>query len=158
MYTKNWNIPKQLARFEFSEPPATGTGKIPKELKVKVFPYGSDKNAPPFFSCTLSPSRLFPGMPTSTKWLPISPYLVQPPVGQGKGKGEDPLLYETDRWCQLPLVSSGRRVRLMKAKVHDPPIEEKKLGTHFPHIKTWSFGIWLEDAVLEFPVADWFEV
>jgi hypothetical protein len=97
-------------------------------------------------------------VPTDSKWLPLKPYLVQPPVGHGKGKGEDPLLYETDRWCGVPLAASGRRARFMRAKVHEPPEEEKKYGTHWPAIKTWSFGVWLEDATLIFPVSDEFKV
>ncbi|KIW06817.1 uncharacterized protein PV09_02497 [Verruconis gallopava] len=155
---KNWNIPKQLARFEFSAPPASETNKVPKELQVKVFPYGSDSKTPPFFSCTLSPLQILPGLPATTKLLPKKPYLVQPPVGQGKGKGEDPLLYETDRWCGIPITSSSRRMRLMKVKIDEPPEEERKNGTHWPVVKTWSFGLWLEDVTLEFPVAEEFRL
>ena len=155
---QNWNIPKQLARFEFSHPPATQTGKIPKELKVKVFPWGSGPDATPFFSCTLSPSRLLPGIPTNSKWLPLTPALVQPPVGHGKGRGEDPLLYESDHWCEIPLATKGRRARYMSAKLDPAPEEEKKYGTHWPAIDTWSFGIWLEGATLLFPVAITFKL
>jgi hypothetical protein len=156
--SKNWNIPKQLARFEFSHPPATQTGKIPKQLTVKVYPWGSGPDAVPFFACTLSPSRLLPGVPTNSKWLPFTPYLLQPPVGHGKGKGEDPLLYESDRWCGIPLATTGRRARYMSAKVDPAPEEEKKNGTHWPAIDTWSFGIWLEGATLLFPVAEEFKL
>jgi len=155
---KNWNIPKQLARFEFSHPPATPTGKIPKQLKVRVYPWDSGPDATPFFSCTLSPSRLLPGVPTNSKWLPFTLYLVQPPVGHGEGKGEDLLLYESDRWCGIPLATTGRRTRYMSAKVDPAPEEEKRNGTHWPAIDTWGFGLWLEGATLLFPVAEEFNV
>jgi hypothetical protein len=46
----------------------------------------------------------------------------------------------------------------MRAKVDEPPEEEKKYGTHFPAIKTWSFGMWLEDTTLEFSTPDEFTV
>lgn len=155
---KNWNIPKQLARFEFSHPPATQVGKIPKQLKVKVYPWNSGQDAAPFFSCTLSPSRLLPGVPTNSKWLPFTPYLVQPPVGHGQGKGEDLLLYQSDRWCGIPLATTSRRARYMSAKVDPAPEEETRNGTHWPAIDTWGFGLWLEGATLLFPVAEEFNL
>lgn len=57
-----------------------------------------------------------------------------------QGQGEDPLLY------------------YMSAKVDPAPEEEKKYGTHWPAIDTWSFGIWLEGATLLFLVAEEFKL
>ena len=70
----NWNIPKHLARFTFSSPAGT-----PGPLTLAV--YAPDPSAKtPFFSATLTPFRWLPAIPISTRFLPLSTTLAQPPV------------------------------------------------------------------------------
>ena len=70
----NWNIPKHLARFTFSSPAGT-----PGPLTLAV--YAPDPSAKtPFFSATLTPFRWLPAIPVSTRFLPLSTTLAQPPV------------------------------------------------------------------------------
>lgn len=70
----NWNIPKHLARFTFSSPAGT-----PGPLTLAV--YAPDPSAKaPFFSATLTPFRWLPAIPLSTRFLPLSTTLAQPPV------------------------------------------------------------------------------
>lgn len=42
----------------------------------------------------------------------------------------------------------------MSTKVDEPPEEEKEHGTHWPVVKPYSIGLWLENATLDFPVAE----
>ncbi|KAH0539064.1 hypothetical protein FGG08_004362 [Glutinoglossum americanum] len=78
---KNWNMPKDLARFDLSHPP-TQSSSTPTALTVKGFP--PDQNSSePFFTATLQPFRWLPIVPFSTKtpkFVSMGVHLVQPPL------------------------------------------------------------------------------
>lgn len=148
----NWNIPKHLARFEFSHPPTPKGVAPPSQLDVRVFPASTTDvdEIDPFFSCSLKPWKWIPSVPVSTRYLPLSTAMAQPPVpaaagfheaakeeGEGKSswkneyRGGDPrycikpeyekaLLAGTDRWCYMPIHSYAPRARGCWVSVHTP--------------------------------------
>lgn len=151
---KLWNIPKHLARFEFSSRPVTTSGAKPQTLKLAVYPHGSTDETPPFFSASLTPSRYLPSFPFSTRYLPLSTYIVQPPCGEGK----KPELPGRETWSGYQILEYSPKARLMWVNVDEATKEDKENGTHWPTVRPWSFGMWLEDATLEVPVPEEFSV
>lgn len=128
----NWNIPKHLARFTFSSPAGT-----PGPLTLAV--YAPDPSAKtPFFSATLTPFRWLPAIPISTRFLPLSTTLAQPPVpaaaplpaagpsgpdgdGGGDAPATDPaLLCGTQHWRSMPINAYSPATRGMWVTVHAP--------------------------------------
>lgn len=151
----NWNIPKHLARFEFSHPVTAKGQSPPKRLEMKVFPPSSEEGSDkPFFQATLTPSTWLPSFPLSTRWMPLSTLLVQPPLP----KGEDRDLPGTDVWRSSDLQAWTKRARVMwvdQKGSEEGGLEEK--GKWWPNVKPWSFGIWLQNATLEIAVPEEFE-
>lgn len=147
---KNWNLPKHLARFEFSAPPVKKGTPPPKELTVAVFPHGSTEGdtARPFFQATLTPVRSLPALPFSTKWSPLNTMLIQPPLPQG----DDRLLCGTDTWKALEIGFRSRRARLMWVGQADEDAGAVAREGHWPGVRPWRIGLWLEAATLEVPV------
>ncbi|EAT81211.1 hypothetical protein HBH56_132940 [Parastagonospora nodorum] len=170
----NWNIPKHLARFSFSAPPATNTS-LPQTLDVRVFPPNSTDGdgTKPFFSCTLTPWRWVPAIPVNMAYVPMSMVLTQPPCPQAAGqraavesemllespinpndiseKNEEAVLVGTERWCATEL---GARSWARGCWVETHAGEEVEEGKWWPKgVRTWGVGGWLEDGVFEFPEA-----
>lgn len=173
----NWNIPKHLARFSFSAPITPAGASPPQDLTVKVFPPGTEDGdgVQPFFACKLTPWRWVPPVPVNMGWVPISMKHVQPPTPEPKAhkravavefkdrksginidpydisaKNEVAVAAGTDRWCAFDIGGKVRRTRgcwleILKAGVQGG--EEEK---YWPKgVTPWSFGGWMEDAVLE---------
>jgi len=161
----NWNIPKHLARFEFS----AGVGETPEILGVKVYPPpGGGGDEKPFFSCTLKPWRWMPALPTNTAYVPMSLMNVQPPLPEPAGrmaaarleaereekvgeydvsrKNEDALLVGTERWAAFELEARCK-ARGCWVEMHDGGGEEgREEGEWWPRgLKPWSVGAWMED-------------
>jgi hypothetical protein len=171
----NWNIPKHLARFSFSAPPTEAGASPPETLTVKVFP-PSSKNGDgvgPFFACTLKPWRWVPSFPVSSKWLPLSTTLAQPPLPAAPGfkqavedeinggkvdeydvspKFEPALLAGTDHWCTFPIDSYTPRARGCWVTMHSAG--EGVVGSqneavqeaskYWPQdVRPWSVGAWM---------------
>ena len=163
----DWNVPKHLARFDWDRQPDGTT-------TVKVFPHDadpSDESAPsaePFFQATFRPLRLLPRFPLSTawlRWLGRDPTLVHPPLPEGATAAELPGTGR--RWCATAALLSGRRAALGWFDVRGPLAEEgEKNGPSSSPSSSlssggipggWRLGVWLEDAVLEFPVPETWE-
>jgi len=144
---KNWNIPKHLARFEFSAPLATKGKPSPPKLTVSVFPHKSatGDTTKPFFHATLTRMSYLPSFPYSTRWTPLNTTLVQPPIPAG----DDGLLCGTDTWKAFEVVASTQKARLMWVKMGEE--DEVERGGHWPDVKSWAIGLWLEDATLVVP-------
>ncbi|ORY64302.1 uncharacterized protein BCR38DRAFT_369865 [Pseudomassariella vexata] len=94
----NWNIPKHLAKFDWTEKDGKTT--------VKVYPYDTTGNSEeaypaelPFFQTTWK-AQLLDNIPFSTelyKWIGINATLAQPPLPAGNGSyGELP---GTNHWA-----------------------------------------------------------
>ena len=167
---KNWGIPKHLARFAFSHPPATpGTGSPDQPLKIEVFA-PDDQATKPFFSATLQPLRWAPAMPFTTKIMPYSGldvHLVQPPLPASRDPDEDGET-SSEGWLKcLPDLYSPR-ARGMWVDLHQgggasattKPVEttallgNADLDQWWPKTNPWRLGLWLEQATLTFPAPD----
>lgn len=169
----NWNIPKHLARFSFSAPPTPKGSSPPAQLTVKVFPPGTTDGdgTYPFFACTLTPWKWIPAVPVSTAWIPLDLTQVQPPIPEPAGHKEavkaeiegppiDPydtnpkhemaLCAGTDRWCAYNITSKVPSARGCWVEVQKTGEEADGSERFFPQgLQPWSFGGWMEDAVLD---------
>lgn len=151
---RNWNIPKHLARFTFSNL------SNPPRLKCQVFPPDPAVTIP-FFSATIQPFRWAPTFPYSTKWSPylgMDVTLVQPPLPASEKEGEKELC-GTDKWTRtLPLVEC-KQAQLAWVEVEQPEDteEEMSVASWWPKIKPWKVGMSLENSTMHFPVSQFFE-
>ncbi|KAI9805903.1 MAG: hypothetical protein M1825_000517 [Sarcosagium campestre] len=149
---KIWGIPKHIARFSFTHPPASpGVPESQAPLKVEVFPPSAPEGSPPFFKALLQPFTWTPSLPFSTKTLPyvgIDAALVQPPL---PADPDWPELAGTQRWLKTLALLQSPRTKGMWVQTFpaDPSVAE-----WWPAVKPWRFGMWLEDATLSFPVPE----
>ncbi|KAK4541140.1 hypothetical protein LTR36_008214 [Oleoguttula mirabilis] len=152
---KNWNIPKHLARFEFSCELVAKGGKPSSQLTVSVFPSESPAaNAPetvvPFFHATLKPMNYVPAFPYPTKWTAalLSTTFVQPPLPTG----EDELMCGTQSWKIFDAVAATPKARIIWVEASGDDAVDRQ--GHWPDVKPWSIGLWLEDATLDIPAPE----
>ncbi|KAK3638075.1 hypothetical protein LTR56_013285 [Elasticomyces elasticus] len=142
---KNWNIPKHLARFEFSAPPVAKGASPPSDLTVSVYPHDAGISDKPFFRATLTPARYLPTFPLDTAWLPLNMTFVQPPIPSS----DDSVLCGTDAWRSYKVAGRTRRARVMWTRVEQG--EELAEKGYWPLVPLWKLGLWLEDATLDIP-------
>jgi hypothetical protein len=170
----NWNIPKHLARFEFSAPVTARGATPPEKLTVKVFAPGTVEGdgTAPFFACTLSPWRWIPAVPINMKYVPLNMVQVQPPIPEPAGhkraieaemnggvkidpydisaKNEVAVAAGTDRWCSFDIGGKVVRARGCWVEMLHSKTGGKEEGKYFPQdLKPWSMGGWMEEAVLD---------
>jgi len=180
---ENWNIPKHLARFEFSHPttiPGSASSSTPKTLTVKIYP-PSQASTIPFFSATLQPFSWVPSVPFSSRILTSvlgwDLRLVQPPLPEGKGvdgfvgvdgegNGDGNELCGTKEWkVTNPSVwgKRGKGMWILDVKMGlianggEAPDESDGGGGEdgwFPSVKPLKVGLWVEEATLEFGVPE----
>lgn len=137
----NWNIPKHLARFEFSSPSRWKGDSSPSELKVSVFEPGEDVKEP-FFSATLTSAKWLPSFPLSTRYFPLDTTLVQPPLPAG----DEAMLAGTETWKVCKLSVWTQRASMMWVDVATSKNSEDKA---WPDVKPWSMGLCVEDATID---------
>ena len=164
-----WNIPKHLARFEFTSP-------TPGSTKVRVFPHDTtgdvleaSASSKAFFTATYSPVSYLPYFPFSTsvgKYMGIDFNLVQPPLPAGKGSlGELP---GTGKWCKLLPIEYTKKACVgwfdlrqqekgADVKVADGESEQEEVAGAYspfenwwPGIRRWNMGLKMEEATIEF--------
>lgn len=158
---RNWNIPKHLAKFSFTDIPADSTKKTPAQVKIEVFPEHYNKSTTPFFTTTVVRARGWPSLPMTTTlmpWLGFDLHLVQPPLPAG----EDPELVGSEKWIKCLPVAKTNQARVMwfdmkQASKKDGEGEgegkEAKTAENFwPGIGRWRLGLWLEKT--EFLIVD----
>jgi hypothetical protein len=146
---RNWNIPKHLARFEFSHPITPKGASPPKSMSVTVWPpEGKIRAELPFFKATFTPMTYLPAFPMSTAYLPLSTRFVQPPIPAGD---EAPLV-GTDKWRSFDIDIWSYKTRLAWARIEESRDIVPK--SWFPKVKPWSFGVWLQDATLDILAPD----
>lgn len=75
---RNWNIPKHVAKFEWSHP---FRARNTESQVVKIYHPSIDEQKP-FFSATLTQSKYVPYLPINTNYFPSLP-LIQPPLQAG---------------------------------------------------------------------------
>ncbi|KAL8747244.1 MAG: hypothetical protein Q9190_000863 [Brigantiaea leucoxantha] len=146
---KNWNIPKHLARFEY-----TGSFSKPP-FSVSIFPASSDDHpasTAPFFTASIAPLRFWtPSFPFSTnfaKHVGISNVLLQPPLPEGEPKDVTPgseQFFKTDGhiWC--------KKAKLVWFDMKQPEGAVKVVKGRenwWPGFRRWNLGLWLPDAEL----------
>ena len=169
----NWNIPKHLARFTFSAPPTLQGQSPPSALTVRVFPPGTQDGdgVDPFFAATIKPWQWVPAIPVSTKYIPMSLALVQPPIPEPQGQQQaakeaidgphtdpydlDPkkglaVLVGTERWRGFDISASSPRARGCWVEVHEGGDEDRggdeEGEIFFPsRLGTWRVGAWMEE-------------
>jgi hypothetical protein len=179
----NWNIPKHLARFEFSALPTLKGATPPSSLTVQVFPPGTfqDDGVRPFFTCTLTPWTWVPALPLNTLYIPKRMVIVQPPLPETadhrpaaeealKGPNINPydldpakelsIYVGTTRWRAFNVAARVSRARGCWVEVLSEKVkmtERDKEKTWFPSdLKPWRVGGWCEEVewTIEKPV-DW---
>ncbi|KPM46141.1 hypothetical protein AK830_g487 [Neonectria ditissima] len=154
---QDWNVPKHLARFDWSNNPDGST-------TIKVFPHDTHPDddiaeataSPvPFFQASFKPWRFAPSFPFATTWvnyLGITSTLVNPPLPQGNGsQGELP---GTNRWCSVVPQQYSRRTMLGWFDIAQHRDDKGQLtGEHdnfWPTLNRWQLGMKMENADLAF--------
>ncbi|KAK3329905.1 hypothetical protein B0H66DRAFT_40957 [Apodospora peruviana] len=165
---KNWNIPKHLARFEWTEDPATGASHVkvfPHDTVTTTAPYDATERAPPadaapFFKCTLKPIRYTPSFPFSTtmlRYMGFDTTLVQPPLPEGKEASQGELVGTGDVWCKIPAAAfrqSSSHASIMWADMNQKNDTTGEAPDEFdnfwPGQSRWTIATKLADAELIF--------
>ncbi|KAK4454509.1 hypothetical protein QBC34DRAFT_134525 [Podospora aff. communis PSN243] len=158
----NFNIPKHLARFEWSDNPDGST-------HIKVFPHDfvtpndaseAKPSESPFFQCTIKPISYAPSFPFSTAWfkyLGIDESLVHPPLPHGESQE----LAGTDRWCKLAGFSessnSGRLAWADMSQRDEDGVAPDEFENFFPGLRRWNLAVKLTDATVFFPPPETWE-
>ncbi|KAF5317699.1 hypothetical protein D9619_012643 [Psilocybe cf. subviscida] len=132
---RNWNIPKQVANFQWSE---SSSGKT-----VSVFHPGETT---PFFKATIQSIPLVSAIscPTSTgilgKWCTV----FQPPIPASSAPEE----VGTDKWAALlPVLKGNARIVKVVGALEGGKFGD---GKGFPDVMPWSTGMCLENATIDF--------
>ncbi|KAK3335860.1 hypothetical protein B0T19DRAFT_407734 [Cercophora scortea] len=154
----NWNIPKHLARFEWTENQdgSTHIKVFPHDEPGPGQPYDATEARPcasPFFQCTIKPMKYLPSFPLSTnvmKLTGINMAMVHPPVPQGAGSAGE--LAGTDRWCEIDdFVQSSRAAHLswvdMSQKGEDGKAPDE-FDNFWPGMGRWVMAVTLADGDL----------
>jgi len=158
----NWNIPKHLARFEWTDKPDGS-------MHIKVFPhdtaspYSASEAKPsekPFFQCAIKPISYTPAFPMSTalmKYMGIDMSLVQPPVPAGESELQE--LAGTERWCKLSgFTQSSTHAKLawadMEQKDEDGDVADEHENYFFPGLRKWNIAVKMADATVFFPTGE----
>jgi len=165
----NWNIPKNLAHFEFK--PLSNSA-----VAISVYPLvpgdaGAEWTASktPYFSATYRPIQYLPAFPCSTDlfgYVGIDMTLVQPPVPPGKVSscGE---LAGSKQWCSVvpyewsPKTSMGwwdlkrgttTEEDALLGGAHDAASNDASVYENWwPGMGRWRIGMLMENAIIKFP-------
>lgn len=158
MYCTDWNIPKHLARFEWTDNPdgSCNIRVFPHDTEVPFDTSESKPSTAPFFKCTIQPIRYLPSFPLSNTWFKyvgVNTSLVQPPLPQGTGaQGELP---GTDRWVMLKdYVQASSRSSLVWVDLSQKDEDGKPVDEHpnfFPGLRRWNIAVKMADSTIYFP-------
>ncbi|KAM5345307.1 hypothetical protein ACJ41O_011169 [Fusarium nematophilum] len=156
---KNWNVPKHLAQFIWTNNPDGST-------TVQVHPHDtnpspdsskepSSPSPVPFFQATFKPIPYTPSFPFHMTWasyLGVDPTLVLPPLPSGDGSQDE--LPGTDRWCSIVPQQGSSRCKLGWFDVAQHRDEAGRLTGEFenfwPGWTRWYIAVKMEDAVIKF--------
>lgn len=158
---KNWNLPKHMARFRFTDlskggeqQPLLSTQDHAGPVKVEVFANEASATTP-FFSATLFPPQVpLPYLPFSSTWLTslgINPPLLQPPLPAGRTSEE----CGTNEWKRSTAKLSSRKSSMrwchMSMAQASPdrgmrPFLPADAGKWWAR---WLVALKMEDAILE---------
>ncbi|RSL84119.1 hypothetical protein CEP51_004122 [Fusarium floridanum] len=151
---KNWNVPKHLARFDWSEDSDGIT-------EVKVYPRDVNSAAEttpsetPFFQATFKQLRFAPSFPFQTNWINyigVESTLVLPPLPARDETHDE--LPGTDRWCAVVPRQWSPRCSLGWFDLSQHRDAEGRLTGEFenfwPGWGRWHLGFKMKDAVTIF--------
>ncbi|KAE8410321.1 hypothetical protein BDV36DRAFT_302863 [Aspergillus pseudocaelatus] len=129
----NWNVPKMLARFEFTE---SESNHLPySKIKISTHKEGELflelKLIPAFFN-----SRTI--LPINSKFFPFNLRFVFPPLPESRDKQEDKRVGTTE-WKQVFLSVTGR-VGVVKTSI------SQTSGNLFPDLGGKCYWLWLKGA------------
>lgn len=161
---RNWNIPKHLARFNFTSLDPSRSSSV----KVEVF-RADPSSTQPFFTATIQPISYLPGFPMFSAWLSylgISTRILQPPLPEG-----DPadVVVGTKDWKRSNPILKSKRAKMvwidMKQSNKDGEYGEAAGGMEeedallknngkghdnwWPGMRRWHLGMICEDATIE---------
>jgi len=147
---KNWNIPKQVASFDYHKEPSG-------IWSLSVSTPGSET---PFFKVTVHPIPLVSAVsfPIGSGILGQFTNIVQPPLPKGESEEEA----ETSKWCSLVpgMKGSGRLLRVQtEMQSNGDPTGLKTVGdgAGYPAVVPYRLAFALEDLTLEVGVPTWKE-
>lgn len=145
---KNWNIAKSQAHFQFTpNPHAKKDNDLPYSKISVADPLDPDH---PFFVAELTPSFMTSmGLPFNSAYVPMSLYMAHPPLPESLKWKEDARV-GTDQWSTIESGMTGK-AGVFWAKGGLPGGKYGD-GVGFPDVSLWSFGTWLRDFKLDFPV------
>lgn len=147
----DWNIPKHLAKFEW-------TTNADKSLTVAIYPYVTPQevvpSTKPFFTMTFKPFKYLPAFPFSlTSMGPLlKTEIVLPPLPAHPQNEE---LCGTERWCHADPKLGSWKTRLgwfdmQQKREEGVEREESEFENFFPGWGRWQVGFAMEDATLGF--------
>lgn len=154
---RNWNIPKQLARFTFT-PEDLSDPYSP--IVVAVYPSltppsaitasfaGPEFTQEPIFKTRLVPSRRLPSFSLDLARVPSAIFdqgLLQPPLTPASS--EESAFVGTENWCKVTAWYSGEvRVVYPEPGLDDGANTRLGDGVGFPDVKPLPVGIWWSKA------------
>ncbi|KAI9152051.1 acetoacetate decarboxylase (ADC) domain-containing [Paramyrothecium foliicola] len=160
---KNWNVPKHLAKFDWSTAADGSTS-------VKVYPH-DEASAPgytaaeaepsprPWFQATFKPVPLVPAFPLATGWVNYFGFdtrLVLPPVPANPhaSQGELP---GTDRWCAILPQQYSRRCSVGWFDLAQDKDGGCGFDNFWPGLGRWQLGIKMDNAevIFDHPEETW---
>ncbi|TFK38139.1 hypothetical protein BDQ12DRAFT_684030 [Crucibulum laeve] len=140
---RNWNIPKQVADFDYS-PGTNGTTNFSVTLP------GSST---PFFKASIKPIPILSSIsiPATTTILGSYSKLIQPPLPAG----DKPEEVSTTQWAELVPIMKGS-VRMVSVV---PGFEGGKVGDSiaFPAVQPWGVGTAMEGVDVDFGVSTFYD-
>ncbi|KAK4200041.1 hypothetical protein QBC40DRAFT_226474 [Triangularia verruculosa] len=161
---KLWNLPKHLARFEWSTPdpsnPQVQTLRVyPHDHSPPGVPYNATESSPsttPFFKCTLKTIPYLPSFPFSNLWLPkmgIDVTLVQPPLPENSQASQGELPGTGEDWVKMGGYEQvSKRCKVMWADMdqNEEGGEKKEKDNFFPGLKKWNLAVVMEGGEANF--------
>ncbi|PVG04482.1 hypothetical protein CPB86DRAFT_778772 [Serendipita vermifera] len=152
----NWNVPKHLARFEFTPADSSSNAMGVRVYACKNEPGAENADHPvfsdePFFAVELKNTKLpFPALPMNTKIMPYDLMLVQPALKPSKEYEKDGLV-GTSAWMSvLPTYTGKIKLGYVKGLL---PGGKLSNGVDFPDIRPWSTVIHWPSCDIVFPPA-----
>ena len=168
---RNWNIPKHLARFEFTLSDPNDPTSMPVAVKVFNAPLSSEKNSGiqadlaeqrPFFTAKFQSISYLPAIPFHTSWMKYLGFpsqLLQPPLPAGE---KDDVEVGTDDWklakgdigCRkmgFTWVDMRQEGTNDAKETSDLPRTTSAMGEDnwWPGLRRWRLGMWAPNSVLE---------
>lgn len=158
---RNWNIPKQLARFTFTpEDPSDPYSPTVAAVYPSLTPPSaltasateSEFTQEPVFRTRLVPSRRLPTFPLNLARVPsviLDPRLFQAPLSPAPS--EDSALVGTEKWCTIaPSFAGEVRVLYPEPGLGEGVTAQFGDGVGFPDVKPLSVGLWWPKANILF--------